>query len=118
MWARTSSQRTHELAATDSDEIRLRFGVNGGLTVVAPASGATPKPETGMRHDGDGRGHRSAVDPGDARNEDLDGAVQSCHVPSKACDNSLSRDRHTTRTAAYHAVGPLQQPPVVSWTST
>ena len=53
LWARTSSEKTRELAASDSDVTRLRLGLEGSWH-VAPGGGAglTPTLETGLRHDG------------------------------------------------------------------
>ena len=53
LWTRTSSERTRDLAATDSDATRLRLGLEGSWR-VAMEDGAhlTPKLEVGARHDG------------------------------------------------------------------
>ncbi len=53
LWAGTSSEKTHGLAASDSDVTRLRLGLEGSWK--APLEGGasiTPKLEMGMRHDG------------------------------------------------------------------
>ena len=53
LWARTSSDRTHELAASDSDVTRLRLGLEGGYRIATEGGGhVTPKLEIGARHDG------------------------------------------------------------------
>ncbi len=59
LWARTSSDRTQDLAASDSDVTRLRLGLEGRWHIALPASphgaegaGMTPRLELGMRHDG------------------------------------------------------------------
>ena len=53
LWARTSSEKTHELAASDSDVTRLRLGLEGRWTHPLEGGGHfTPKLEAGMRHDG------------------------------------------------------------------
>ena len=53
LWARTSSDRTHELAASDSDVTRLRLGLEGSWRITTASGGhVTPKLELGMRHDG------------------------------------------------------------------
>ena len=60
LWARTSSEKTRHLAASDSDATRLRLGLEGSWRMAldggAPGaeSGAslTPKLEVGARHDG------------------------------------------------------------------
>ena len=53
LWARTSSEKTHELAASDSDVTRLRLGLEGHWRNALEGGGHfTPKLEAGMRHDG------------------------------------------------------------------
>ena len=53
LWARTSSDKTHELAASDSDVTRLRLGLEGGYRIATEGGGhVTPKLEAGMRQDG------------------------------------------------------------------
>ena len=61
LWARTSSEKTRELVASESDVTRLRLGLEGSWHLAldgggspGPGSGAslTPKLELGMRHDG------------------------------------------------------------------
>ena len=53
LWARTSSDRTHELAASDSDVTRLRLGLEGRWKVALEGDGSiTPRLELGMRQDG------------------------------------------------------------------
>ena len=53
LWARTSSDKTHELAASDSDVTRLRLGLEGRWRNALEGGGHfTPKLEAGMRHDG------------------------------------------------------------------
>ena len=53
LWARTSSDKTHELAASDSDVTRLRLGLEGGYRIATEGGGhVTPKLEAGMRRDG------------------------------------------------------------------
>ena len=53
LWARTSSEKTHELAASDSDVTRLRLGLEGRWRNALEGGGHfTPKLEAGMRHDG------------------------------------------------------------------
>ncbi len=53
LWARTSSAKTHELAASDSDVTRLRLGLEGSWRMALRRGGSvTPKLETGARHDG------------------------------------------------------------------
>ena len=53
LWARTSSEKTHELAASDSDVTRLRLGLEGSYRIATEGGGSlTPKLEIGARHDG------------------------------------------------------------------
>ena len=53
LWARTNSEKTHELAASDSDVTRLRLGLEGGYRIAIEGGGSlTPKLEIGARHDG------------------------------------------------------------------
>ena len=53
LWARTSSDATHELAASDSDVARLRLGLEGSYRMALEGDGTlTPKVELGARHDG------------------------------------------------------------------
>ena len=53
LWARTSSDRTRVLAASDSDVTRLRLGLEGSWrSALADGGHVTPKLEAGMRHDG------------------------------------------------------------------
>ena len=53
LWARTTSDRTRDLAASDSDVTRLRLGLEGSWRVALDGSGAlVPRLEIGVRHDG------------------------------------------------------------------
>ena len=53
LWARTSSEKTSDLAASDSDVTRLRLGLEGRWAHTLEGGGhVTPKLEAGMRHDG------------------------------------------------------------------
>ena len=53
LWARTSSDATHELAASDSDVTRLRLGLEGSYRFATAGDGQlTPRLEVGARHDG------------------------------------------------------------------
>ena len=53
LWARTSSEKTHELAASESDVTRLRLGLEGSWRIATEGGGSlTPKLEIGARHDG------------------------------------------------------------------
>ena len=53
LWARTTSEKTHDLAASDSGVTRLRLGLEGSYRVALEDGGhVTPKVEVGARHDG------------------------------------------------------------------
>ena len=53
LWARTTSEKTRGLAASDSDVTRLRLGLEGSWHVALEGGGnVTPKLEVGARHDG------------------------------------------------------------------
>ncbi len=53
LWARTSSDKTRDLAATDSDVTRLRLGLEGSYRMALEGDGHfTPRLEIGARHDG------------------------------------------------------------------
>ena len=52
LWAGISSDKAHELAASDSDVTRLRLGLEGSWTMALQEGGlVTPKLEAGLRHD-------------------------------------------------------------------
>ena len=53
LWARTSSEKTRDLAASESDVTRLRLGLEGRYRLALEGDGhLTPKLELGARHDG------------------------------------------------------------------
>ena len=53
LWARTSSDRTRDMAASKSDVTRLRLGLEGSWTLALEGNGSlTPALEAGLRHDG------------------------------------------------------------------
>ncbi len=61
LWTRTSSEKTRDLAASESDATRLRLGLEGSYRMAIkggghPGSGSgaslTPRLEVGARHDG------------------------------------------------------------------
>ena len=53
LWARTSSDKTRDLAASESDVTRLRLGLEGRYRLALEGDGhLTPKLELGARHDG------------------------------------------------------------------
>ena len=52
-WARTSSEKTPRMRASDSDATRLRLGLEGSWRIATEGGGhLTPKLEIGARHDG------------------------------------------------------------------
>ncbi len=53
LWTRTSSEKTRDLAASDSDATRLRLGLEGSYRMALEDGGhVTPRLEVGARHDG------------------------------------------------------------------
>ena len=53
LWTRSSSEKTRDLAASESDATRLRLGLEGSYRMALEGGGhLTPKLEIGMRHDG------------------------------------------------------------------
>ncbi len=53
LWTRTSSEKTRDLASSDSDATRLRLGLEGSWRVALDGGGSlVPKLEIGARHDG------------------------------------------------------------------
>ena len=53
LWTRSSSEKTDQLAASDSDATRLRLGLEGSYRMALEGGGhVTPKLEVGARHDG------------------------------------------------------------------
>ncbi len=53
LWARTSSDKTHQLASSDSDVTRFRLGLEGSYRIATERGGhAIPKLEIGLRQDG------------------------------------------------------------------
>ena len=65
LWTRTSSEKTHDLAASDSDVTRLRLGLEGSWRMVLEGGGhLSPKLEVGARHDGGDAETGSGLDLG------------------------------------------------------
>ncbi len=53
LWTRSSSEKTDQLAASDSDATRLRLGLEGSYRMALEGGGSlVPKLEVGARHDG------------------------------------------------------------------
>ena len=65
LWSRTESDRTSELAASDSDVTRLRLGLEGSWRIAIEGGGhVTPKVELGLRRDGGDAESGSGVEVG------------------------------------------------------
>ncbi len=65
LWSRTESDRTSELAASDSDVTRLRLGLEGSWRIATEGGGhVTPKVELGLRRDGGDAESGSGVEVG------------------------------------------------------
>ena len=89
LWTRTSSEKTHELAASESDVTRLRLGLEGSYRIATEGGGSlTPKLEIGARHDGGDAetgfgvelgGGLAWVDPGLGLSLDLSGRTLVAH---------------------------------------
>ena len=108
LWARTSSDKTRDLAATDSDATRLRLGLEGSYRVALdgdghPGSGSgaslTPKLEIGARHDGGDAetgfgvevgGGIAWVDPGLGLSLDVSGRTLLAHENDDLKDRGMS----------------------------
>ena len=53
LWTRSSSEKTDQLAASESDATRLRLGLEGSYRMALAGGGSlVPKLEVGARHDG------------------------------------------------------------------
>ncbi len=53
LWTRTTSEKTRDLAASESDTTRLRLGLEGSYRMALEGGGSlVPKLEVGARHDG------------------------------------------------------------------
>ena len=89
LWTRTSSEKTRDLAASDSDATRLRLGLEGSYRMALEGGGhVTPKLEVGARHDGGDAetgfgvelgGGVAWVDPGLGLSLDLSGRTLIAH---------------------------------------
>ena len=97
LWARTSSEKTRDLAASQSDATRLRLGLEGSYRMALEGGGhLTPKLEVGARHDGGDAetgfgielgGGLAWVDPALGLSLDLSGRTLLSH------DNGALKDR-------------------------
>ena len=100
LWARTSSDRTRDLAASDSDATRLRLGLEGSYRVALEGDAhLTPKLEIGARHDGGDAetgfgvevgGGIAWVDPGLGLSLDVSGRTLLAHENDDLKDRGLS----------------------------
>ena len=90
LWARTESDRTNALAASDSDVTRLRLGLEGSWRIATEGDGSiTPKLEVGVRQDGGDAETGSGMelgagiawsDPGAGLSLDLSGRTLITHT--------------------------------------
>ena len=100
LWARTSSDRTHDLAASESDVTRLRLGLEGSWRVALEGGGTlVPKLEVGARHDGGDAetgfgvelgGGIAWTDPGMGLTLDLSGRTLLAHEDGDLKDRGYS----------------------------
>ena len=100
LWARTSSDKTGDLAATDSDATRLRLGLEGSYRVALDGEASlVPKLEIGARHDGGDAetgfgvevgGGIAWVDPGLGLSLDVSGRTLLAHENDDLKDRGLS----------------------------
>ena len=100
LWARTSSEKTRDLAASDSDVTRLRVGLEGSYHVALDGGGSlVPKLEVGARHDGGDAetgfgvelgGGVKWTDPGMGLSLDLSGRTLIAHGDDDLKDRGFS----------------------------
>ena len=100
LWARTTSEKTRDLAASDSDVTRLRLGLEGSWRMALDGDGhLTPKLEIGARHDGGDAetgfgvelgGGIAWVDPGLGLSLDLSGRTLLSHENDDLEDRGFS----------------------------
>ncbi|MYE14552.1 MAG: autotransporter outer membrane beta-barrel domain-containing protein [Gammaproteobacteria bacterium] len=100
LWARTSSDRTHDLAASEGDVTRLRLGLEGSWRVAMEGGGTlVPKLEVGARHDGGDAetgfgvefgGGMTWTDPGMGLSLDLSGRTLVAHEDGDLKDRGYS----------------------------
>ena len=100
LWARTSSEKTARLAASDSDVTRLRVGLEGSYHVALEDGGSlVPKLEVGARHDGGDAetgfgvelgGGIAWTDPGMGLSLDLSGRTLLAHGNDDLKDRGFS----------------------------
>ena len=100
LWTRTSSEKTDQLAASDSDATRLRVGLEGSYHVALEDGGSlVPKLEVGARHDGGDAetgfgvelgGGVKWTDPGMGLSLDLSGRTLIAHGNDDLKDRGFS----------------------------
>ena len=100
LWARTSSEKTARLAASESDVTRLRVGLEGSYHVALEDGGSlVPKLEVGARHDGGDAetgfgvelgGGIAWTDPGLGLSLDLSGRTLLAHGNDDLKDRGFS----------------------------
>ncbi len=100
LWARTTSDRTAELAASDSDVTRLRLGLEGSWRMAQAGGGSlTPTLELGLRQDGGDAetgfgvelgGGIAWTDPGLGLSLDLSGRTLIAHDDGALEDRGVS----------------------------
>ena len=100
LWARTSSEKTDRLAASESDATRLRVGLEGSYHVaLEDGASLVPKLEVGARHDGGDAetgfgvelgGGIAWTDPGMGLSLDLSGRTLIAHGNDDLKDRGFS----------------------------
>ena len=100
LWARTSSEKTRDLAASDSDVTRLRLGLEGSYRfALEDGASLVPKLEVGARHDGGDAetgfgielgGGVKWTDPGMGISLDLSGRTLIAHGDDDLKDRGFS----------------------------
>ena len=118
LWARTSSEKTRDLAVTDSDATRLRLGLEGSYRVALEGDAHfVPKLEIGARHDGGDAetgfgvelgGGIAWVDPGLGLSLDLSGRTLLAH------ENDDLKDRGMSASLAFDPAPATQRGPSFS----
>ncbi len=104
LWARTESDRTNALAASDSDVTRLRLGLEGSWRIATEGDGSiTPKLEVGVRQDGGDAETGSGMelgagiawsDPGAGLSLDLSGRTLVTHTEEDLENEGFSVSFH------------------------
>ena len=99
LWTRTSSEKTRDLAASESDATRLRISLEGSYHIALGGGTVTPKLELGARHDGGDAetgfggelgGGVKWTDPGMGLSLDVSGRMLLAHVDADLKDWGFS----------------------------